>query len=353
MDYPRTRSQMFYSPVTNRLQFSPERSATPPIITNRLEFYSEEESSPASSASLKSVPVTKISVNPPTRRLVKEGSSPLESLAKRHDHPPTAQDIAKTAPEPLIKRRDIPAQEEEYTSEEEENILPTSSELSTIQENDDEEEDTDTDSISPALRHEEAHEQSGDDQSSSDDSEEPEVTTNQLMRKPPGSAGRPGGHGYTLKMELKKRGWTPTHIQDVTAYIRKIAPNYIDIHISYAQQDTAKVDRLFRKVRRRFRLLNLQLYENDWALKDFVQAHIKYARDTFEVESAPGPSRAKRDGEPDTENLVQTKRRRVEGRSSSVPRAPASVRIWICLCWLLTAVNQPTTTNRPVSIPAL
>ncbi|KIJ41637.1 hypothetical protein M422DRAFT_48524 [Sphaerobolus stellatus SS14] len=290
MDYPCTRGQTFYYPITNRLAFSPERSVTPPIITNRLEFHLEEDSvtvNPMRSSS-QGTKLTTLNQMPPKPPSAKVDSSPAAPNKSQTALGSSAK--CQPAPEAITRRHDHPSPAFEMdTSDEDEIVVTRSSDLSVIPENVEEEESSDSDSSISGAQADENPDRFSDDQSSSDlDFDEPQVPIEDMT-------------------ELKNLSWSPEGINDVTTYLRKIAPKYINIHLSYARQDTEKVAALFRK--------------NNWPLKDFVQAHIKYARDktrTGEVEA--GPSRAKGDVEADTENST-TKRRRIEHRSSSIARS--------------------------------
>ncbi|KIJ50241.1 hypothetical protein M422DRAFT_44406 [Sphaerobolus stellatus SS14] len=346
MPYPCTRSQPFFCPVTNRLSFSPEKSVTPPVLTKRLELESMPELPKnrvlelpkpdvqgLSSSRLKSKPdQPKAAASVANRPAVPKVK--VQAKVQGQAKPSTSSGSAElTSSKATMAGSNASSSDATFSSEHSDTMsdeevefaeLPPSSDpvsdesASDTDGFEDNEQDNDDnasmeqDDLEQDDADDDTHEQRTISNSESDSDTDSEVAAEDVIRKPPGSAGRPGGLGYSLKGELKSLGWTAKNLADMTAYMHEISPHYL-ARVQYSRQDPDKVKRLCKKVAKHFRALKLKNYEKHWAIKDFIKAQIKYTGDKLRVQrnNEPGPSSGKRHSDNGTHSNKAAKRRKI------------------------------------------
>ncbi|KIJ52194.1 hypothetical protein M422DRAFT_65112 [Sphaerobolus stellatus SS14] len=353
MSYPCTRSQPFYRPITNRLVFSPERSLSPPITTNRSEFEVIIDSVPTPAPPIPdtlptpkhwSVMPTKTVRSPhsqtsaeklepkhkekPNIRRKPRLADQVESWSTEDSQTPAEKSEPKQKEKPSIHRKSGPAGQAESLQTEDarprfeevqeaadaysESSLSDKESVSSGIESEDDEEDIEVEDNSMDLNEPRSDSDNEDMADSESSDSEDEISASEIIRKPHGSAGRPGGDGYSLKAELYKHGWKKEDIQDVTAFIRTAAPKHIVSHLQFCNQSPDRIKALCCKGVSR---LKLRRYENSWPIKDFIRGHIKYARGKLRVNDTV-PRSSKRDSDDSAHSSTSVKRRKIDEQSS-------------------------------------
>ncbi|KAJ7600166.1 hypothetical protein C8J56DRAFT_1037769 [Mycena floridula] len=97
-----------------------------------------------------------------------------------------------------------------------------------------------------------------------------------LIPKPPGEAGRPGPKGYKLSTALDMNNYKEVH-----AYIKSLVHQYLVTDKPITQQKPVKLEQLFHRSLRRYP--QLDEYQDNWALRDFVTTILHNCKKTAEA----------------------------------------------------------------------